>query len=92
MVRYRCIHPLDGPCPTEIERGRREDDARVEQVEVVDLPPVQLDRRREEEREVDMEIEACQDQRTVMRQEKDDAKEKLQQLIGTADRGVASSR
>jgi hypothetical protein len=98
IYRYRCVHPKKGTCPATVTGVVRpmtgvEGTERFE----VDDHPLGLERGGQEEVvgvevEVEVEIQACREERGGLRKEKEGAREKLREYIGAVEQSKNSAR
>jgi hypothetical protein len=75
IYRYRCVHPKAGTCP--VTMGVQEEE-------------VQNERRQRDEMgvEVEVEIQACVEERVEFRRQKEEAQEKLRQCVDAMERNA----
>jgi hypothetical protein len=92
IYRYRCVHPRAGTCPPLLTHAQRpmHSASRVE-VNVQDEHPLRRDRRQHSGdvgggTEVEVEIQACVEERSEFRREKEEAREKLRQCVDMVER------
>jgi hypothetical protein len=92
IYRYRCVHPRHGDCPKAATVLRRQDSSAHIQVREEAEEAIRLDHRalgdearREDIRDVEVEIEVCEDPEGEFRAQKEDAIKRLRQCVGTAE-------
>jgi hypothetical protein len=96
IYRYRCVHPRHGDCPEAATVLRPQDSSayiqvreEVEEATRLDHRPLGDEARREDTRDVEVEIQVCDDPEEEFRTQKEDAIKRLRQCVGTESPAIS---